>query len=103
MADDSFFNFDFSSIERQHNEQKQEFLKLLADPCAEFPDVGDTVVFAAGLLGHGFPWIRTEAKCIAVGSTSVKLEWGKRYDSTEPYREWVHFALVTDVIKEVSA
>jgi hypothetical protein len=85
------------SADRHRDQQAQEFLKMLDDCCEERPSPGDRVVFAAGLVGHGFPWVRLEGVVLEVGQSSYKVEWVGRI-TNDTYTKWLHPALVTDVL-----
>ena len=82
---------------KYHKQLGEEFHKLLCEPCQAIPKVGDTVVVAAGLIGHGHPWIRREAKVLAVGDTSYKVLIAATY-ANEPC--WIHPALVVEVVRQ---
>lgn len=99
-----WFNFGgmFDGIHKAHEQKKAEFDKLVADQSMILPNVGDRVVVAAGPLSRGFEWIRLEAVVLEVGQSSYKVRFTKdRFDGT-PDEEWVHPALITDVIKAVA-
>ena len=83
-----------------HQKLDNEFQKLLIDPCMNIPEVGDLVIVAAGLLGMGHPWVREEAKILAIADTSYQIEFTKykSYDN-KIIIQWIHTALVTDIIK----
>lgn len=91
----------FRHAEKAADETKQQFEKLNLDRCMEIPNVGDTVIVAAGLLGMGFPWVRYEALVLATGQNSYRV----RFLDYEGFRDrvveqWIHPALVTDVIRQ---
>jgi hypothetical protein len=103
-TDDDFdYDREFrDSMRRDHeaaDETKRHFQQLLIDPCMIIPEVGDTVVVAAGPLGMGFDWVRHEAEVLVVGQASYKV----RFIDYKSYRGevvemWIHPAVVTDVI-----
>jgi hypothetical protein len=97
LFDDDYFK----RMEKQQAKRKDEFNKLLVDQCCIIPEVGDTVVVAAGILGMGFAWIRKEAKVLAVGQNSYKVQFVDEKDilTHKPTVMWIHPALVTDVIQ----
>lgn len=92
----------FDKIRQEREQQKQEFRKLLDDCSDKVPEVGNRVVVAVGLLGHGMPWVRQEADVIEVGEMSYKIRF-----TTHPkqiiWEYWIHPALVTDVLPREQA
>jgi hypothetical protein len=102
MMDD--FGKMFERAEDYADETKQLFLKMNDDRCEVIPEVGDTIVMNARLLGMGFDWIRYSGTCLAVGQNSYYVEFHDRmnFDTRKPERKWVHPAVVTDVIRKVS-
>jgi hypothetical protein len=96
----SYFDW-LEGINREHREKDEEFQRLLCEPSSMTPEVGDTVIVAAGLLCRGFNWIRLEAEVLALGETSVKVRFVGREFNGKPDEEWIHPALITDVIRRV--
>lgn len=82
-------------IDDKHDALKEEFRKLLVEPCQKIPKPGDKVVVAGGLLSMGHPWIRIEAEVTDVADTSVKVRIDRK---VYIYHEWIHPALITDVL-----
>jgi preprotein translocase subunit YajC len=93
------FGIDWEGINRRHDERRGEFQRLCCDPSCQTPEVGDTVIVAAGLIGRGFDWVREEAEVIALGETSVKVRWRRESRYEELNETWIHPALITDVIR----
>ena len=62
----------FDRIDRVHKQKQDEFEKLRLDQSAAAPQIGDTVVVAAGPLKMGFEWVRYEAVVIALGSSRTR-------------------------------
>lgn len=95
---------DFNDMERIWKKREDQFYKLLIDQCAIIPNVGDTVIIAAGLLGLGFDWVRLEAVVLKVGQNSFKIQFQteKEFRTSKLKEEWIHPALITDVIKQES-
>jgi hypothetical protein len=87
----------FKRADENRAEMKREFERRAAD-CPETPIPGDKVVLHAGLLNRGHMWERIEGECIAVAENSVKVRYKKSYDK-EMNEEWVHPALITDILK----
>ena len=56
------FDFEemFRSAEEYDKRLNSELERLRGDPCLKPIDVGDRVIVAAGLLGHGHEWIRKD-------------------------------------------
>ena len=104
MFDEDFFKrFDESQkrADENHAKRQQEFRRLELDACSIIPEVGDTVVVAAGLLGMGYEYLRLEAEVLRVGQLSYKVCFDVReYRPLDgnPVEKWIHPALVTDVI-----
>lgn len=88
--------FGFKEIREGHRAREREFARLAAEPSQKIPVPGQRIVFAAGLLGHGFDWVRKEAVVREVGEVSYLVEFSNGLGDTQ--REWIHAALVTDVI-----
>lgn len=94
----------FENAEKEREEIKKEFEKLQADPCLKTPQKYDRVLFACGLLGMGFHWVRKEAIVVECGETSYKLLYPRNplLLKDEPFAtEWVHQALITDVLGQI--
>ena len=81
-----------------------EFQRLLALPRHEpRPTIGDRVIIAGGLIGHGQPWVRLAADVTDVGEESVKVRLLKTDPDCEPYdAQWIHPALITDVFRQTA-
>jgi len=94
----------FDRIDRVHKQKQDEFEKLRLDQSAAAPQIGDTVVVAAGPLKMGFEWVRYEAVVIALGQQSYKVRFTDRKDiiTGEPTVMWIHPAVVTDVIPQAA-
>lgn len=101
--DDSFaFNddpFGLRHIHREQQRREEAVAKLVADPLMEIPEIGDTVVVACGLIGHGFDWIRKECVVVAKGQATYKV---RHTGHSKPlsWEEWIHPCLVTDIIRK---
>lgn len=80
---------------------RQEYLKLLSEPCLDVPEIGDHVLVHAGLLNRGHAWIRLECEVLAIGDSSYRLKFlnYKQFGTDEPLIEWINSVLVTEVIK----
>ncbi len=91
----------FNRSQDHVDEQKREFAKLLADSCVDIPEVGNRIVVAIGLLGYGHPWIRGECVVTEVGNTSYKVRYKDRCEEYN-WEEWVHQALVVEVLPVAS-
>lgn len=77
------------------------FEKARLDQCSIEPEVGDTVVVNARLLGMGHEWIRYSARVIAVGQQSYHVEFLDYMSiSGKSTQKWVHPAVITDVIRQ---
>lgn len=103
--DESFLENMFKGFDeaiKSANSKDDEYKKLASDPCMKIPEVGDTVVVAAGLLGMGHIYIRMGAKVLIVGDSSyfVQFDDYKLGLDKENYKTWVNPVLVTDVIKK---
>ena len=84
---------DWGAIHRSHEYLRQEFDRLLVEPNMKPIEPGMRVIIAAGLIGHGYPWIRTEVEVVDIADTSILISFlGKN----KP--EWIHPALITDVL-----
>lgn len=92
--------FDWDDINDYHRKLDSEFAKLINEPSARVPQVGDKVLVAVGLLGMGYLWVRLEAEVIETADTSYKVRFTdrKKWGSDELQEEWVHQALITDVV-----
>ncbi len=90
MFDDNFFK----RINEEKDKREFEVKRLMAEPPKESPKVGDKVIVAVGLLGHGFNWIRQECKVLEVADNSVKIKWKDSHD----WEEWIHPAFITDIL-----
>lgn len=90
----------FRDINRHHESQDEDFRKLLVEPSAKTPSLGDHVIVATGFLGMGFNWIREEAVVLECGDTSYKVQFTdcKHIVDGTPTVKWVHQALITDVL-----
>lgn len=100
---DSDDPFGFKEIREGHKKMEDEFRRLYAEPSTRVPVVGDRVIVAVGFLGRGHLWMRRECKVLEVGDTSVHVEIPDRYGSDKVDREWIHPALVTDVIPRANS
>lgn len=91
----------FKEAHEYANETARLFQKQQTDECAILPELGDTVVLNARLLGMGHDWIRHEATVIAIGQLSYKVRFTdrKKFGTNEPEELWVHPAVITDVIR----
>jgi hypothetical protein len=87
----------FAEAERRNKEKQEEFDRRVPDSVMPLP--GDTVVLHSGLLGRGFMWERMEGVCVAVAEFSAKVRYKKSYDK-EHTEEWVHPAVITDIVKQ---
>ncbi|TXH13614.1 MAG: hypothetical protein E6R03_11010 [Hyphomicrobiaceae bacterium] len=87
----------FKRADERHLEMKQEFDRRAAD-CQELPIPGDKIVLHAGLLQRGHMWERLQGECVAVATNSVLVRYKKSYDETMT-EQWVHPALITDILK----
>lgn len=96
MDDD--FRIDWDSINREREAKDEAFRKLLCEPTPTVAEVGDRVVFAGGLIGFGHNWVRLEGVVLEKGDTSYKVQFE---DLGRTHIEWIHPALVTDVLKTV--
>jgi len=76
-----------SDLFNDHKDREAEFKKL----DTEFK-VGQRVVFACGLVGHGLSYERKEAKIIEVGQSSVKIQFGD-------FEHWVQPSIITDILE----
>lgn len=94
MFDDHQINR--QDIRREWERKRSAFERLCVEPCMRTPKPGDRVVFAAGLIGHGFEWVRLEARVLEVGDTSVRVEFDDHYHCVE----WIHPCLITDVLSQ---
>ena len=94
MLDDGFFE----RMDKHHQQQAQEFWKLLDDATDVKASVGDQVLVAGFLIGHGAPWIRVEATVLAVTESSYQIEVASRVCHEKAFRYWIHKALVLDVL-----
>lgn len=103
MNDDFFF--DWSEINREareHQKHMEEVVnRLRADPCMQIPEVGDTVIVAAGPLGMGHAWTRVEAEVQQVATNSYQVLFRDQYGPCKEASEWIDPVLVVD--KEVAA
>ena len=92
----------FEDIRKNHNAMDDEFRKLAIEPTMVIPEVGDTVIIAAGLLGMGHVWVRKEGVVLMAGDTSYKVEFvdEKDYVTGENKVKWVVQTLITDVIRK---
>ncbi len=92
----------FEDIRKNHNTMDNEFRKLAIEPTMVVPEVGDTVIIAAGLLGMGHVWVRKEAVVLMAGDTSYKVEFvdDKHPMTGKNYVKWVVQTLITDVIRK---
>ncbi len=101
--DDFLWNMrdSFRHAEEGARKTEHEFERLALDPCSDIPEVGDRVIVAVGLIGHGFAWVREEATVLEIGSSSYKVQLSKQkdFDSNKPVECWIHSVLVTDVLK----
>ena len=97
--EDNFWEKMFESAENNHKKQENGFKKL----CQELPILvkkGDKVIVAVGLLGRGFEWIRKECEVMETANISIKIRCQDTYYKDGFWEEWIHPALITDVIKE---
>ncbi len=101
MKEDSFDEM-FRDIYKYRDKLDSEFARLAAEPCSKVPQVGDRVLIAAGLVGKGHLWIRLEAVVLECADTAyyVKYKKYKLYRDTDTHEEWVHQAVITDVLGE---
>jgi hypothetical protein len=72
-----------------------EFLRRAADLPSKTIQPGDRVIVAAGFLGRGPEWQRTE--CIVIEAASDSSLVQSVHDLTE-WKQWVHNALIVDVL-----
>lgn len=79
-----------------HDKLDNEYKRLKQD-APRMVKVGDKVLVAAGLIGRGHPWVRTQAEVIEIAQSSVKVR-GKESYSLDPWEEWIDPSLITDVI-----
>lgn len=86
----------FERAYNNHDRLRSEFQKLSVDN-VKIPNKGDKVLFAAGLIGHGFEWIRKEAIVIECADTAYKVRF--KTILNEYKEEWIHHALITDILK----
>ncbi|MCK9569108.1 hypothetical protein M0R72_09215 [Candidatus Pacearchaeota archaeon] len=102
MDEDIFGRMDreFDRADKIRKDKQQQFEKLVMDQCCDIPEVGDSVIVAAGLLNRGFDWIRLEAKVLAVAPQSYKVQFERNHYDGSPDIEWIHPAVVTDVIRQ---
>lgn len=86
-------NFDMDEIYDHQRREREELLKLRAEPCLTPIVVGDRVLVASGLLGMGHLWIRREGTVLECAATAYKVDLGKACGI-----HWVHQDLITDVL-----
>lgn len=96
---DNYFE-EMRNIEKSKQDKEEMFRRLCAEPCMKVPKPGDRVIIAAGLLGRGFLWVRTEAEVLQVADTSVKVRFKSSFSQTPDVEEWIHPALITDVLSK---
>ena len=100
----SFYD-SFSSF-RQLDDERNTEIRRLRDAAAKkpiSPKIGDRVLVAIGLIGHGVAWLRHECVVVDVSKTAIKVEWPRVGHTTKElgptHSEWVDRPLVTDIIK----
>ena len=74
---------------------RQEMNRLLAEAPAAPPEIGQHVIVAAGLIGRGVLWVRTECVVTSMADNSVKV---KNVCRIEDWEEWIHPALIIDTL-----
>ena len=97
---------DFSWMERamENGEERikkmfAEYERLAQEQTILDLEIGDTVLFAAGLINCGHYWIRVEATVVDLGQNSVKVLWDSPGIGIR--EEWIDRVLITDKIKGV--
>lgn len=86
----------FREIDKHHKIQEDEYKRLASDT-PKSVKIGQKVLVAVGLLGHGFHWIRQECDIINVSGNSSKIKWIS-YGSVHEY--WIPNCLITSIIGE---
>lgn len=97
MGPSEYWDRELDRIGEHHKKMYAEFGRLVSDIPYKTVSVGDICVVAIGLLNRGHLWIRQECKVTGVGDMSVKVRSYKKHDEWE---EWIHPALIVDVIKK---
>jgi len=94
------FRFDFDSIRKAHEHNRQEWQRCASDPPMRSAEVGDRVLVNALLVNRGFEWIRLEGKVVEVADTAYRVEYAdeKHCLTGGTLTEWVHRFAVTDVL-----
>lgn len=85
------------------DEKREYYEKLRVEPCLVPIKVGSRVLVATGLLDFGgFGWVRTEGVVEEIADTAYRVRFVELQDKrdTEPWVEWVHQDLITDVLGE---
>jgi len=97
------FDF-FESMKRadeNNDKRKRQIDKLMADVPKEMPKVGDKVIIASGLLGHGWDYIRREGIITEIADYTVKAKWENYpgHSTVDIREEWMHPAFIVDTLK----
>ena len=92
------FEFDWDGVSHHHDKLDKELAKLTAEPCMTPFEVGDRVIVAIGLIGHGHTWIRKECKVLEKAATSTKISFKSSLDNE--FIEWINNILITDVLEQ---
>lgn len=82
------------------NERRNEFDRLSAEQ-PKTPKVGDNILAAVGLIGHGFAYIRQEAKVIETSGNNSRIQWKSKY-CDDIKEEWITNILVIEILNEDS-
>ena len=98
MSEFNLFDF-FREANEHHRIQENEYERLKADIPRKV-NIGDKVIVAIGLLGHGFRWIRQECEVIETASNSTKIRLQEKHLDGSFYEYWIDPALIIDVIEK---
>lgn len=93
----------FENMEKRHLENdlaiKAAKEKLLADPCMDVPETGDSILISAAFLMRGHIHELLECRVVEVSNTAYKIAVKKCYDKEE-YYHWIPSELVREVIRK---
>ena len=99
------FDFDKmqASADSYHARMRQEVEKLKSEPCLKECNVGNRVLVASGIYGHGHEWIRSECVVTEVADECVKVKHQRNPDKPSEYSDWEHWVgkwAIVDVLSD---
>ena len=101
MSDNGFDPFGFREMNKRTDKMGDEFKRMAADLPYKNVKVGDRCIVATGFIGHGHLWVRKECVVIEMADTSVKVRRIDSFYSCGYWEEWIHAALITDVLEPI--